>query len=158
MIVSDIAGTTRDAIDEIISRPEGNFRLIDTAGIRRKSKVEEGAEYLMVNRYGTLNFFLIYHMSLSLFVFVCVGRALKAIGRSDVVGLLLDATTGIVDQDRIIAQRISEEGRGCVILLNKWDTVANKTDKSYEEAKTHIRTVLSAVKWAEVRIYCHEIN
>jgi GTPase len=77
-------------------------------------------------------------------------RAFKAIRRADVVLLLLDATTGLVDQDRILAQRIVEEGRSCVIALNKWDAVEEKDDRSYLKAIENVRHHLADLKWAEV--------
>merc|ERR1712127_671599 len=101
-IVSDIAGTTRDSIDAVMERPapEGSgglptiYRFVDTAGIRRKGKIEFGPEFFMVN------------------------RALRAIRRADVVLLVLDATAGIAEQDRILAQKISDDGRACVLVCN----------------------------------------
>lgn len=125
-IVSDIAGTTRDMVDVLITRRNSSYRVIDTAGIRRKPKVEYGAEFFMVN------------------------RAFKAIRRSDVVILLLDAVDGIVDQDRILAERIHKEGRSCIIALNKWDLVPDKDDKTYLKAIENIRNALPILKWAEV--------
>lgn len=125
-IVSDIAGTTRDMVDVLIQRRNSSYRVIDTAGIRRKPKVEYGAEFFMVN------------------------RAFKAIRRSDVVILLLDAVDGIVDQDRILAERIHKEGRSCIIALNKWDLVPEKDDRTYLKAIENIRNALPILKWAEV--------
>lgn len=149
-IVSDIAGTTRDAVDALIVRKNSTYKIIDTgkfdslfdyvtymlasnyicflcsAGIRRKPKVEYGAEFFMVN------------------------RAFKAIKRSDIVVLILDAVDGIVDQDRILAERIHEEGRSCIIALNKWDLVPQKDDKTYLKAIDNIRIALPILKWAEV--------
>lgn len=125
-IVSDIAGTTRDTVDALISRGNDQYRIIDTAGVRKKGKVEYGPEFFMVN------------------------RVFKAIKRSDVVILLLDATTGIVDQDRILAERIADEGRACVIALNKWDIVPNKDEKTYLKAIDNIRSNLPILRWAEV--------
>ena len=127
-IVSNIAGTTRDAVDALITRGNSSYRIIDTAGIRRKPKVEFGAEFFMVN------------------------RAFKAIRRSDVVVLLLDAVDGIVDQDRILAERIHKEGRSCIIALNKWDLIPQKDDKSYLKAIDNIRAALPILKWAEVSL------
>jgi len=134
-IVSDVAGTTRDTIDTTITRPaldergnneERKYRIIDTAGIRRKNKIEFGAEFFMIN------------------------RAFKAVKRADCVVLLLDAVTGIVEQDRILADRISSEGRSCVIALNKWDMVPNKDDKTYLRAVENIRSNLPTLRWAEI--------
>jgi GTP-binding protein len=125
-IVSNIAGTTRDAVDAIITRKNNTYRIIDTAGIRRKPKVEYGAEFFMVN------------------------RAFKAIKRSDVVVLLLDAIDGIVEQDRVLAERIHQEGRSCIIALNKWDLIPSKDDRTYLKAIENIRNALPILKWAEV--------
>ena len=77
-------------------------------------------------------------------------RAFKAIRRAEVVVLMLDATTGLVDQDRILAQRIEEEGRACVIALNKWDLVPQKDDKTYLKAIENIQSNLPALRWADV--------
>lgn len=125
-IVSDVAGTTRDAIDEVLQRRGTRYRIIDTAGIRRKGRVEYGSEFFMVN------------------------RAFKAVQRAECVVLLLDATAGIVDQDRILAQRIADEGKSCVIALNKWDLVPNKDDKTYLQAEENIRLSLPVLRWAEI--------
>lgn len=125
-IVSDVAGTTRDAVDEVIERKGTRYRIMDTAGVRRKNKVDYGAEFFMVN------------------------RAFKAIRRSECVVLMLDAVAGIVDQDRILAQRIADEGKSCVIALNKWDLVPNKDDKTYLAAEENIRLSLPVLRWAEI--------
>jgi GTP-binding protein len=125
-IVSDVAGTTRDTIDAIVARNGTQYRFIDTAGIRKRGKVEYGAEFFMVN------------------------RAFKAVRRADVVVFVLDAVNGIVDQDRILADRISEEGRSCVIALNKWDIVKNKDDKTYLAAIDNVRSSLPVLRWAEI--------
>ena len=84
-----------------------------------------------------------------LFVFLC--RAFKAIRRAEVVILLLDASNGLVDQDRILAQRIADEGRACVIALNKWDAVEDKDEKTYLKAIENVRLQMPALRWAEVR-------
>jgi len=125
-IVSDVAGTTRDTVDALITRSGVQYRFIDTAGIRKKGKVLYGPEFFMVN------------------------RAFKAIRRAEVVVLMLDATTGLVDQDRILAQRIEEEGRACVIALNKWDLVPQKDDKTYLKAIENIQSNLPALRWADI--------
>ena len=88
-------------------------------------------------------------------VCVCVfnnnyNRAFKAIKRAEVVILLLDAVEGIVEQDRVLAERIADEGRGCVIALNKWDIVEEKDDKTYLKAIENIRISLPILRWAEV--------
>ena len=80
----------------------------------------------------------------------CMGRAFKAIRRAEVVILMVDAITGIVEQDRILAEHIDQEGRACVIVLNKWDAVRNKDDKTYLKAVENIRANLPSLKWAEV--------
>jgi len=113
-------------VDALITRKGVQYRIIDTAGIRKKGKVEYGAEYFMVN------------------------RAFKAIKRADVVVLLLDAVDGIVDQDRQLAEKIAEEGRACVICLNKWDAVPNKDDKTYLASIENIRSNLPSLKWADI--------
>ena len=125
-IVSDVAGTTRDALDSLLVRDGRLMRIIDTAGIRKRGKVNYGPEFFMVN------------------------RAFKAIRRSDVVVLLLDATTGIVEQDRVLAERIASDGRACVIALNKWDIVPDKDDKTYLKAIENVRSNLPVLRWAEV--------
>jgi GTP-binding protein len=132
-IVSDVAGTTRDTIDSMIIRQRDDgemkkYRIIDTAGIRKKKKVEYGAEFFMIN------------------------RAFKAMKRSDCVVLMLDAVSGIVEQDRILAERISDEGRSCIIALNKWDLIPNKDDDSYNKACEHIRSNLPTLKWANIQL------
>jgi GTPase len=124
-IVSEVAGTTRDTIDALFERGNRTYRLIDTAGIRRKKKIEYGNEFFMIN------------------------RAFKAIRRSDVSLLVIDVVDGIKDQDRILADRIQQEGRGCVIVLNKWDAV-EKDEKTYLKTIKYVREMLSPVKWADI--------
>lgn len=101
VIVSDIPGTTRDAIDTKFLVDDRSYILIDTAGIRKRSRVSRGIEY-----YG-------------------VRRALRAVDRADVVLLVLDATEGIVEQDKKIAGYIEETGKGVIIIINKWDLTAD---------------------------------
>lgn len=133
-IVSDIAGTTRDSIDAVMERPapEGSnlpptiYRFVDTAGIRRKGKIDFGPEFFMVN------------------------RALRAIRRSDVVLLVLDATQGVTEQDRILAQKISDDGRACVIICNKWDAVVDKDSSTYDKSVKYFRDELPQVRWAPI--------
>jgi GTPase len=107
-IVSPISGTTRDAIDMVVTRDDTNYRLIDTAGIRRKKNVEYGPEFFGIN------------------------RAFKAIERSDVVLLVIDALDGVTEQDQKLAGRINEEGRACVIVINKWDAVEKDSYTIYD--------------------------
>ncbi|KAL7566661.1 hypothetical protein ACA910_017727 [Epithemia clementina (nom. ined.)] len=132
-IVSDVAGTTRDSIDAMMERPaatEGGvptiYRFVDTAGIRRKGKVDYGPEFFMVN------------------------RALRAIRRADVVLLILDATAGVTEQDRILAQKISDDGRACVIICNKWDAVVDKDSSTYDKSVKYVRSELPQVRWAPI--------
>jgi GTPase len=107
-IVSPISGTTRDAIDMVVERGGKTYRLIDTAGIRRKKNVDYGAEFFSIN------------------------RAFKAIRRSDVVLFVVDAIDGITDQDLKLTGRIIEEGRAAVLIVNKWDTVEKDSQTIYE--------------------------
>ena len=109
VIVDDVAGTTRDAIDTIIHREDTYFNFIDTAGIRRKSKIIEDIEY-----YSIL-------------------RAFKAISRSQLGILVLDAELGISEQDKKIAGRIIKEGKSCLVVVNKWDIVIEKERKKLQE-------------------------
>jgi len=133
-IVSDKAGTTRDSIDAVLERPapEGSgelptiYRFIDTAGIRKKGKIEFGPEFFMVN------------------------RALRAIRRADVALLVLDATAGVTEQDRTLAQKISDDGRACVLVCNKWDAVANKDSDTFSKSVKYFRTELPQMRWAPI--------
>ncbi len=132
-IVSPISGTTRDAIDMVVERPgkpekEGEsktYRLIDTAGIRKKKNVEYGPEFFGIN------------------------RAFKAIRRSDVVLMVIDALDGVTEQDQKLAGRIAEEGRAAVIVVNKWDAVEKDSHTIYEQEKL-VKDRLSFVDWAEI--------
>ncbi|TAH23611.1 MAG: ribosome biogenesis GTPase Der, partial [Oscillatoriales cyanobacterium] len=124
-IVSPISGTTRDAIDTIVERNGQTYRLIDTAGIRKKKNVEYGAEFFGIN------------------------RAFKAIRRADVILLVIDAIDGVTDQDQKLADRISQEGRACIIVINKWDAIEKDNDTIYEYEKT-ARTKLYFLDWAEM--------
>lgn len=132
-IVSDVAGTTRDSIDAVMERPNATeteqsifYRFVDTAGIRRRGKVDFGPEFFMVN------------------------RALRAIRRADVVLLVLDATEGVAEQDRILAQKISDDGRSCVIICNKWDAVTNKDSTTYDKSVEFFRQELPQIRWAPI--------
>lgn len=108
-IVSDIAGTTRDAIDTLIEYKDNKYMIIDTAGIRRKSKVEESLEY-----YSVL-------------------RAIKTIKRADVCLLMLDAQEGLTEQDKRIAGIAAEERKPIIVVMNKWDLVEEKDMKKHRE-------------------------
>ncbi len=124
-IVSPISGTTRDAIDTIVERNGQTYRLIDTAGIRKKKNVEYGAEFFGIN------------------------RAFKAIRRADVILLVIDAIDGVTDQDQKLADRISQEGRACIIVVNKWDAVEKDNDTIYDYER-EVRTRLYFLDWAEM--------
>ncbi|TVQ17406.1 MAG: ribosome biogenesis GTPase Der [Leptolyngbya sp. DLM2.Bin15] len=124
-IVSPISGTTRDAIDMVVERDGKRYRLIDTAGIRKKKQVEYGPEFFGIN------------------------RAFKAIRRANVVLLVIDAVDGVTEQDQKLAGRIAEEGRSCVVVVNKWDGVEKDSYTIYDhEQKTRDR--LYFVEWAEM--------
>ncbi|MDM9379176.1 ribosome biogenesis GTPase Der [Chlorogloeopsis sp. ULAP01] len=123
-IVSPISGTTRDAIDTIIEHNEQTYRLIDTAGIRKKKNVEYGTEFFSIN------------------------RAFKAIRRADVVLLVIDALDGVTEQDQKLASRIIEEGRACVLVVNKWDAVEKDSYTIYDYEK-HLQERLHFSEWAE---------
>ena len=124
-IVSPISGTTRDAIDTLVERNGQTYRLIDTAGIRKKKNVEYGAEFFGIN------------------------RAFKAIRRANVILLVIDAIDGVTDQDQKLADRISQEGRACIIVVNKWDAVEKDSDTIYDYER-EVRTRLYFLDWAEM--------
>ena len=124
-IVSPISGTTRDAIDTVVERNSKIYRLIDTAGIRRKKNVEYGAEFFGIN------------------------RAFKAINRADVVLLVIDAIDQVTDQDQKLADRIIEEGRASVIVVNKCDAIEKDTYTILDYEKD-VRARLYFMDWAEL--------
>ena len=109
VIVSDIAGTTRDAVDTRVENEYGKFLFIDTAGIRRKSKVLDSIE-----RYSVL-------------------RAFMAVDRADVAVIVIDATVGFTEQDSKVAGYAHDQGKARIVAVNKWDAVENKTDKTMKE-------------------------
>ena len=123
-IVSDIAGTTRDAIDTIVERDGRRYCMVDTAGIRKKSTVYENIEY--------------YSMV----------RGLRAIDRSDVALLVVDSTTGMTEQDQKVANLAIERGCALVILLNKWDLL--KDDREREQVMETVDRRLTLAPWASV--------
>lgn len=125
VIVSDIPGTTRDAVDTLFTRDGQSYVIIDTAGIRRRSKIEESTE-----RFSVI-------------------RALRAIERADVVLLVLDAQEGVTEQDKRIAGYAHEKGRAIVIVVNKWDLV-DKDDKTMLRYTERIREELSFMQYAPV--------
>ncbi len=126
VIVSDIAGTTRDAIDTHFFKDGTKFTLIDTAGMRRKSKVEDAVEYYSVM------------------------RSLRAIDRADVVLMLIDAPAGITEQDKKIAGYAHDSGKGCVIIVNKWDIFPNKHDRSTNRFTDELRAEIGFLQYAPV--------
>ncbi len=123
VIVSDIAGTTRDAIDSYFENDTGKYNFIDTAGIRRKSKVNENIE-----KYSVM-------------------RSLLAIERSDVCLMLIDALEGVTDQDTKIAGEAHEAGKGVIIVVNKWDEI-EKTNGTLEKYKKEVYNKLSYLSYA----------
>ncbi|NRB08034.1 MAG: ribosome biogenesis GTPase Der [Richelia sp.] len=123
-IVSPISGTTRDAIDTFIERQGQTYRLIDTAGIRKKKNVEYGPEFFSIN------------------------RSFKAIRRADVVLLVIDALDGITDQDQKLAGRIVEDGRAFVLVVNKWDAIEKDSYTIYDYEKM-LSQRLNFTDWAE---------
>lgn len=123
-IVSNIAGTTRDAIDTIVERDGKRYRMVDTAGIRKKSTVYENIEY--------------YSMV----------RGLRAIDRADVALLVVDASTGMTEQDQKVANLAIERGCALVILLNKWDLL--KDDLAREQAMETVARRMTLAPWASV--------
>lgn len=125
-IVSDVAGTTRDAIDVPVEKDGQSYLFIDTAGMRRKGKIDEPIE-----KYSII-------------------RTLRAVDRSDVVLLVLNAVEGITDQDKKIAGYAHEAGKGIVIVVNKWDLYPNKTIMSTEEFTKKIRNELIFMPYANV--------
>lgn len=125
VIVSNIPGTTRDAIDQYYKNETGEYIFIDTAGIRKKSKVDEAIE-----RYSVL-------------------RAYMAVDRADVCILMVDATEGVTEQDTKIAGYAHEAGKACIIAVNKWDAV-EKDDKTMEEYTAKVREGLAYMTYAPV--------
>lgn len=123
-IVSPISGTTRDTIDMVVERQGKRYRLIDTAGIRKKKQVEYGPEFFGIN------------------------RSFKAIRRADVVLLVIDALDGITEQDQKLAGRVAEDGRACVIVVNKWDAVEKDAHTIYDYER-HLKDRLHFTEWAE---------
>lgn len=124
-IVSDIPGTTRDAIDSLVEINGEKFLFIDTAGIRRKSRIKEEIE-----KYSVI-------------------RSLAAIDRADVCLIIIDATEGVTEQDEKIAGIAHEAGKGIVIVVNKWDLI-EKDDKTMNEYNNKIRTALSFMTYAPI--------
>ena len=125
VIVSNIAGTTRDAIDTEIVHNGKEYIFIDTAGLRRKNKIKEELE-----RYSII-------------------RTVSAVERADVVLMVIDATEGATEQDAKIAGIAHERGKGIIIVVNKWDAI-EKNDKTMKEYENNVRRVLSFMPYAEI--------
>ena len=125
VIVSDIAGTTRDAIDTEIVHNGKEYVFIDTAGLRRKNKIKEELE-----RYSII-------------------RTVTAVERADVVLVVIDATQGVTEQDAKVAGIAHERGKGVIIVVNKWDAI-EKNDKTMREYENEVRRVLSFMPYAEI--------
>ncbi|MCD8317104.1 MAG: ribosome biogenesis GTPase Der [Eggerthellaceae bacterium] len=127
-IVSDVAGTTRDAIDSIVEHDGRLYRIVDTAGLRRISKMDENVEY-----YGYV-------------------RAMRAIDRADVVLLVIDSSLGLTNEDQRVASYAHERGCAMAILLNKWDLVKSPEDKA--EIRESIEDRMMFVRYAPVIAIC----
>ena len=122
-IVSPIRGTTRDTIDTTVERENHTWKILDTAGIRRKRSVNYGPEFFGIN------------------------RSFKAIERSDVCVLVIDALDGVTEQDQRLAGRIEEDGRACVIVVNKWDAI-EKDSHTMPAMEKELRAKLYFLDWA----------
>lgn len=125
VIVSDVAGTTRDAIDVLVERDEDRFLFIDTAGMRKRAKVEEAVE-----RYSVM-------------------RALRAVDRAQVVLLVIDAEDGVTEQDQKIVGYANENGKACIVVVNKWDLI-EKDDRTMDKFKIQVRTRLAFMDYAMI--------
>ena len=125
LIVSDIAGTTRDAVDTTIKRDGKEYIFIDTAGLRRKNKIKEELE-----KYSII-------------------RTVTAVERADVVVIVIDATEGVTEQDAKIAGIAHERGKGIIVAVNKWDAI-EKNDKTIYEHTNKIKEILSFMPYAEM--------
>ncbi len=125
-IVSNVAGTTRDAIDSEFENETGRYRFIDTAGMRRKSKIDDAIE-----RYSNM-------------------RAISAIDRADVCLILIDAGDGVTEQDTKIAGLVHEAGKAAIIVVNKWDAVEDKQTNTMRDQEAAVRQGLSYMTYAPV--------
>ena len=126
VIVSDVAGTTRDAIDSYFENETGKYCFIDTAGMRRKSKVDDAIE-----KYSNM-------------------RSISAIDRADVCLILIDANDGVTEQDTKIAGLVHEAGKAAVIVVNKWDAVEDKETNTMRDMEAKVRQGLSYMLYAPV--------
>ena len=126
VIVSNVAGTTRDAIDSYYENETGKYCLIDTAGMRRKSKVDD-----IIEKYSNM-------------------RTISAIERADVCLVLIDANEGVTEQDTKIAGLVHEAGKAAIIVVNKWDAVENKETNTMRDMENNVREGLSYMTYAPV--------
>ena len=126
VIVSNMAGTTRDAIDTEFENETGKYCFIDTAGMRRKSKVDD-----MIERYSNM-------------------RSINAIERADVCLILIDANDGVTEQDTKIAGLVHEAGKAAIIVVNKWDAVADKETNTMRDKERDVRDGLAYMTYAPV--------
>ena len=125
VIVSNMAGTTRDAVDSYFENKQGKYLFIDTAGMRKKSKVDDRIE-----KFSVL-------------------RATMAIERSDVCLILIDANEGVTEQDTKVAGLAHEAGKACIIVVNKWDAI-EKDDKTMDRMREEVRRDLSYMTYAPI--------
>ncbi len=125
VIVSDVAGTTRDAVDSFFENDSGRYLFIDTAGLRKKSRVEDRVE-----KFSAM-------------------RSLDAIERSDVCLVLLDAREGVTEQDTKVAGMVHESGKACILVVNKWDLVEKET-KTMDRQREEIRKALVFMPYAPI--------
>ena len=126
VIVSNIAGTTRDAIDSYFENESGKYCFIDTAGMRRKSKVDD-----QIEKYSNM-------------------RSVAAIERADVCLILIDANDGVTEQDTKIAGLVHEAGKAAIIVVNKWDAVADKETNTMRDKELAVREGLAYMPYAPV--------
>ncbi len=126
VIVSNVAGTTRDAIDSYFENETGKYCFIDTAGMRRKSRIDD-----IIEKYSNM-------------------RTISAIDRSDVCLILVDANEGVTEQDTKIAGLVHEAGKAAIIVVNKWDAVENKETNTMRDMELEVREGLSYMQYAPV--------
>lgn len=125
-IVSDYAGTTRDVVEGEFIYKDRLFKVLDTAGIRRKSKVQENVEYYSVN------------------------RAIKTLDTCDIVFLLIDVNEGLTEQDKKICSLATERGRGIIFVLNKWDTQEDKSKKAFRAIQENMHIMFGKMEYAPI--------
>ena len=125
-IVCDYAGTTRDVVEGVFEYAGRNFKVLDTAGIRRKAKVHDDVEYYSVN------------------------RAIKTLDECDVVFLLIDAVEGLAEQDKKICSLAFEKGRGIIFVLNKWDLREEQTNKAVKEVRNWMNIMFAHMDFAPI--------